>query len=67
MAVSCDFLLAFAVGACVGEAVGLCGNNDGFCANAALVRKIETKTTNAIATGQFIKNLSFISFSGCEC
>jgi hypothetical protein len=46
----------------VGEAVGLRGINDGFCANATPARQIKTIAARATAVRPFIKNLSFISF-----
>ena len=69
LAVSCDFLLVFAlaVEVCVGEAVGVRPNMGGFCANAAPARQVKIIAAKVAAALPFIKNLSFISFSSCEC
>ena len=56
LALSCDFLLAFAlaVDVWVGEGVGV--------RNATLARQIKTIAAKPAAARPFIKNLSFISF-----
>jgi len=68
LAVSCDFLLglALAVDVWVGEGVRVGPNMGGFCANAALAKQIKPIAATPAAARPFIKNLSFISFSGCE-